>query len=183
MATVSDTCLDGYVVAYDREEIQFPVCVLAVVSAVLLVGAYTNENVILLVLSVIIGCIAYYNFPLLETGRPRLAANRYGLFIEGLGLLKWRAVERIDIISVVVRANSYQELEIALNQPVNNALAADGRVRPAHLRLMRLPWAWCSEKTIRIPLEVFDRPALEIYRTFLRLWLYYGSVDRELSAA
>jgi len=182
MATVGGTRLDGYAVAYDREEIQFPVYVLAVGGSALLVGAFIKENVILLVFAVVIGCVAYHNYPLVETGRPRLAAGPYGLFIEGLGLLKWRAVKRIDLVPVIVRAITYHELEIALNQPLSSALAADGRCRPVYRALMRLPSSLTSKNTIRIPLDVFDRPSYEIHRTFLRIWRYNRGLEPAIPA-
>ena len=87
-----------------------------------------------------------FNYPLLETGRTRLAASRYGLFVEGLGVLNWQAVERLDLIPVVVRAISYRELE-----------------------LMRQPASVTSRNTIRIPLEIFDCPARDIYESFVRV--------------
>jgi hypothetical protein len=179
MATVSDKTFDGYAVAYDREEIQFPVYVLAVGSVALLIAAFIRENVFLFAFAVVVGCIAYHNYPLLETGRPRLAASRHGLFIEGLGLLQWRAVEHIDIIPVVVRAIIYHELEILLNQPLASALAVDWRSRPLHRTLMRLPSSLSSKNTIRIPLDVLDRPAHEIHRTFLRMWRHYRGLSRQ----
>ena len=39
----------------------------------------------------------YYNMPLLETGRPTIGANQYGIFIQAFGLIRWRAIERIDL--------------------------------------------------------------------------------------
>ncbi len=182
MATMGDNKFDGYAVAYDREEIQFPVYVLAVGSAALLVGAFIKENVILLVFAVVVGCIAYHSYPLVETGRPRLAASHHGLFIEGLGLLKWRAVKRIDLVAVVVRAITYHELLVILNQPLSSALAADGRRQPAYRALMRLPSSITSVDTIRVPLDVFDRPAREIYRTFLRIWQYNRGLEPAVPA-
>ena len=182
MATVGDNRFDGYAVAYDREEIQFPVYVLAAGGAALLVGALIIENVILLVFAVVVGCIAYHNYPLVETGRTRLAASRHGLFIEGLGLLKWRTVKRIDLVPVVVRAITYHELEITLNQPLQSALAADGHGGAAHRRLMRLPSSLTPKNTIRIPLDVFDRPAREIHRTFLRIWRYNRGLEPAVPA-
>jgi hypothetical protein len=172
MAARSDKSFDGYAVAYDREEIQFPVYVLAVGSVALLVGAFLKTNVVLLLLGFVLGCMAYHNYPLLETGRPRLAANRDGLSIEGLGVLRWRAIERIDLIPVVIRAMTYQELEVSLRQTLDSALAADWRRRPAHRVLMRLPWSMRSKNAIRIPLDIFDEPPDKIHRMFLSIWQY-----------
>ena len=129
MATVSDKSFDGYVVAYDREEIQFPVYVLAIGGAALIIAAFIKENVILLIIGFVIGCIAYYNYPLVETGRPRLAATRDGLFIEGLGLLLWRAIKRIDLVPVVVRASlimSSRSVSISLSEPRSQLTGARG---------------------------------------------------------
>jgi hypothetical protein len=126
MATLGDNRFEGYVVAHDREEIQFPVYVLAAGSVALLAGALIKEDVTLLVFAFVLGGIAYHNYPLVETGRPRLAASHHGLYIEGLGLLEWRAVKRVDLVPVVVRATTYHELEITRTGPLP-LIAVSGR--------------------------------------------------------
>lgn len=179
MASFSDKYFHGFVVAYDREEIQFPVYVIAIGGALLLAAAVMKENIIFLIFAVTLACAAYYNFPLLETGRTRLAASRYGLFVEGVGVLSWQAVERLDLIPVVVRAISYLELEVVLNRPLIRSLIFDGRSMPLHRLMMRHP-AWITPRnTIRIPLEIFDRPARDIYESFVRVWRYNcGRIDQ-----
>ena len=117
----------------------------------------------------------YYNIPLLETGRPTIGANQYGIFIQAFGLLRWRAIERIDLVEIAERAMTVHELQIALNTALTSALVADWRKQPIHRLLMRLPWRMDHKGVLRVSLEPFDRPPDEIHRTFLRMWRFYRS--------
>ncbi|MFA5901248.1 MAG: hypothetical protein WC829_19270, partial [Hyphomicrobium sp.] len=91
----------GYSVTYGREEIQAPVYVVAVLSAVLLAAALTTGSTVALVLGVAAAGVAYYNVPVLER-RPIVGANQYGIFIQGLGLIRWSAIDNIELIELAV---------------------------------------------------------------------------------
>jgi hypothetical protein len=172
---VDERDVGGYSVTYNRDEIQFPVYVIALMGAVLLASAYVTGQTILLVLGVIATAIAYYNFPLLESGRPTLGANQYGIFIQGFGLIRWRAIDRIGIVEIAERANTIHELQIGLNMLLSNALVADWRKQPFWRSLMRLPWSMNQSNVVRLNLEPFNQPPEEIERTLVRLWRYYRS--------
>jgi hypothetical protein len=116
---------------------------------------------------------AYYNYPLLETGRPRLGAGQYGIFAEGLGIIAWRAIKELDMVAVDMRGSTSNELRITLLEPLERALLADWRKRPIHRFLMRLPWSMAAKDVIRIPLDVLDHPADEIHANFSRTMLFY----------
>lgn len=163
----------SYTVAYDQDEIQFPVYVLGAIAVGLLVAAALYVNPALLALGFLAACAALYNFPLIETGRPRLGAGQHGLFIEGLGLIAWRSIDRIEILPDVVRGVTFDLLEIELKTPIDRALIIDWRKRPWWRWAMRLP-AWVSGgRSIKVTLGVLDRPPLEIRDTFLRMWRYH----------
>ena len=130
---------------------------------------------ILLPLGVAAAAATYFNIPLLETGRPTIGANQYGVFVQGLGLIKWRAIKEINVIPIAERAGTVHELQIALMTPIGSALVADWRKRPLYRSLMRLPWSMTHENIIRLSLEPFDQPPDEIHRTLLRMWRYYRS--------
>jgi hypothetical protein len=172
---VDERNVGGYAVTYNRDEIQFPVYVVAILAAVLLAAAWVTGQTLWLVLGVIGTAIAYYNFPLLETGRPTLGANQYGIFIQGFGLIRWRAIDRIDVVEIAQRANTIHELQIGLNMLLSNALVADWRKLPFYRSLMRLPWSMGASNVVRINLEPFSEPPDEIARTLTRLWRYYRS--------
>jgi hypothetical protein len=165
----------GYSVSYNRDEAQFPVYLLAILSAVLLAAAWTTGQTLWLVLGVAAAGAAYYNFPLLETGRPTLGANEYGIFIQGFGLIRWRAIDRIDIVAIAERANTLHELQIQLNMRLSNALVADWRKLPFWRSLMRLPWSMTYSNAVRVNLEPFDQAPDEIHRTLNRMWRHYRS--------
>jgi hypothetical protein len=169
----SDNRFNGYTVAYDRDEIQFPVWILMILGAALLYAALANGSVLLLLASGLVGCFVFYSFPLLETGKTRLAANPDGLFIEGLGRLTWRDVAAIDVVEVSVRGSIYSEAEISLSEPLAVSLLEDDREIPLHRRLMRKPFYLRSGPKIRVPLDVFDHEPDDIINSLTRIWFHY----------
>ena len=170
---VSQDHLHGYTLAYEREEIQFPVYVVAFIGACFATAGAALDNIVLIALAIGAFGFAYYNYPLLETGRPRLGAGQYGIFAEGLGIVAWRAIKSIDMLPVDMRGATSNELRITMDEPLDRALLADWRKRPVYRVLMRLPWSMAGKDTIRVPLDVFDKPAEEIYQNFTRMMKFY----------
>jgi hypothetical protein len=164
----------GYSVTYGREEIQFPVYVVAGLAAVLLAAALVTGSSVWLVLGVAAAAVAYYNVPLLER-RPAIGANQYGIFIQGLGLIRWRAIDRIDLVEIAVRASTIHEVQISLNMRLSNALVTDWRRQPFYRSLMRLPWTMARTGVVAVNVEPFNQEPDEIHRTLLRLWRHYRS--------
>ncbi len=170
---VSQDDMHGYTVAYEREEIQFPVYVVGFIGAVLATTGVATDNIVLIALSLLAFGFAYYNYPLLETGTPRIGAGQYGIFAEGLGILAWGSIKQLELIPIDIRGATSNELRITLEDPLDEALLADWRPRPLYRQLMRLPWATGRGGIIRIPLDVFDRPADEIMNSFERMMGFY----------
>jgi hypothetical protein len=165
----------GYSVSYGREDIAFPVYVISVLAAAFLAAAYFTGLTIWLALGVAAAGFAYYNIPLLETGRPTMGANQYGIFIQAFGLIRWRAIDKIDLISIAERDTTINEIQIGLKVTLSSALVADWRKQPVYRSLMRLPWSMTPANVIRVRLDTFSQPADEIHRTLLRMWRYYRS--------
>ena len=163
----------GYTLAYERDELQFPVYVVALIGAGFTAAAIAFDNIFLFGVALCAFGFAYYNYPLLETGRPRLGAGQYGIFAEGLGIIAWRAIKDLDMVAVDMRGSTSNELRITLLEPLERALLADWRKRPIHRFLMRLPWSMAAKDVIRIPLDVLDHPADEIHANFSRTMLFY----------
>lgn len=165
----------GYTVAYDREEAPFPVYVSAFFAVVFLLGGLYRGNGVLFGLGMVAAGITYYQFPLLETGRPRLGANQYGIFIEGFGIIQWRAIDRIELAEFAVRVITLHELQITLRQPLSTALVADWRKIPWYRLPMRLPWKMTHQNVIRVPLDPLEKEPEEIHRNLQRMWRHYRS--------
>jgi hypothetical protein len=161
--------MHGYTVAYEREELPFPVYVVSFVGAVLAVAGAAIDNIFLIAIALFAFGFAYYNFPLLERGKPRIGAGQYGVFAEGLGIIAWRAIKDIAMVPVEVHGSTSRELRITLAVPLEKALIADWRKRPFWRFIMRLPWFVASDGVIAIPLDVFDRPAEDIAQTLTRM--------------
>jgi hypothetical protein len=174
-ASADERSAGGFSVAYKRDDIHFPVYVSAVTAAVFFAAAWMTGTVIWLAFAVAAAGFTYYNLPLLETGRPTIGANQYGIFIQSFGLIRWRAIERINLVPIAERAMTAYELQIVLNAPLGSALVVDWRKQPVYRSLMRLPWRMDHNGVVRVNVEPFDQPADEIHRTFLRMWRYYRS--------
>ena len=172
---MNDGEMTGYTVAYGRDEAPFPVYAAATIGTILSAGGLYRGNPVLFGLGCIAAGFAYYNWPLAEIGRPRIGANQYGVFIEGFGIVAWRAIDTINLAQIAVRAQTLNELQITLKQPLATALIADWRRVPVYRQLMRLPWTMTYNNMIRITLDPFDKEPGEIHRTFLRMWRHYRS--------
>jgi hypothetical protein len=165
----------GYSVAYGRDDTYFPVYFTAALALVFGTAMLLTGQFYWLALALLSAAFTYYNIPLLETGRPTIGANQYGIFIQAFGLIRWRAIERIDLAEIAERAMTVHELQIVLNVPLTSALVVDWRRQPAYRWLMRLPWRMSHDNMVRINVEPFDQPPDAIHRTFLRMWRYYRS--------
>lgn len=174
-AKLDESNVGGYAVAYRRDDTNFPVYATAALAAIFLAAAWSTGALYWFALAVAAAGFTYYNIPLLERGRPTIGANQYGIFIQAFGLIRWRAIDRIDIVQRAERAMTVHELQIVLNAPLTSALVADWRRQPAYRLLMRLPWWMDDSGAVRVNLEPFDQPADHIHRTFLRMWRYYRS--------
>ena len=165
----------GYSVAYSRDDIEFPVYVAAAIAAILLPTAFFTGRLTWLVLGIAAAGFTYYNLPLLERGRPTIGANQYGIFIQGFGLIRWRAIDRIDLVAIADRFDINYELQIALNMTVTSALVVDWRKQPFYRSLMRIPWSMTPSNVVRINIDPFNHPPDEIHRTLMRMWRHYRS--------
>lgn len=164
----------GFAVGYAKGKGTFRVIITAAL-AILLTGAtiQTGSNVAL-ALAAFFAVAAFYFFPLIETGRPRLGAGEHGIFVEGFGVLAWRSVSDIRLASRAVRSILVQELQITLSRPLSQAVIADWRDLPYHRLLMRLPWRMPNENTIYVNLEPFGGDPEQIVAEIKRRWRYYG---------
>jgi hypothetical protein len=165
----------GYSVAYCRDNVEFPVYALAAVAAVLIAIAFITGEALWLVPGIAAAGCTYYNLPLIDTERPALGANQYGVFIQALGLIHWRAIERIELVPIQERATTFHELQIVLGDPLDNALVADWRRQPFHRSLMRPPWRMRGNDVVRINVDPFDQPPHAIHETLVRMSRYYRS--------
>jgi hypothetical protein len=175
IASLDEGNVGGYSVAYSRDDTTFPVYITAALATIFLTASWITGALYWLVPAAAAAAFTYYNIPLLETGRPTIGANQYGIFIQAFGLIRWRAIERIDLAEIAERAMTVHELQIALNGTLAAALVADWRKQPAYRLLMRQPWRMDHKGVVRVSLEPFDRQPDEIHRTFLRMWRYYRS--------
>jgi hypothetical protein len=174
-AVVDEKDAGGFSVSYGQEDSEFPVYAMAALAAACLAAGWFTSLTIWFALGIVATGFAYYNLPLLETKRPVIGANQYGVFVQSFGLIRWRAVDRIDLVAIAERMSTVHELQIGLNAPVTSALVADWRKQPFYRSLMRLPWSMTYDNKVRVRLDQFGAPPEEIHRTLLRMWRYFRS--------
>lgn len=162
----------GYHLAYGKDSGDFRFNVMAILTVLAAVLFFFTGYDALLVVGAITGCTAYYFYPLLER-KPRIGAGQYGVFIDGFGLISWRAISDIALITYASRFNEEDELLFRLKVPLDQALLTDWRRLPIWRLLMKLPWSMTHDNAVRIPMAPFAPPPEEIHRQFVRLWKYY----------
>ncbi len=73
-------------------------------------------------LSIIPLLVAFWHYPLIDTGQPQLGANDDGLFVERIGFIDWAAVRNMQIARTSVRSIELITLEIDLTRPLSEAV-------------------------------------------------------------
>lgn len=163
----------GYILPYGERSADFNFNAMALLAVFFFVLTFILAYPPVLLPAAGAAGVAYYYYPLTERRKPRLGAGQYGVFVDGLGLISWRAIADIDTISFTSRLAQTHELRITLNRPLDDALLADWRKLPLWRMLMKLPWHMPSDEVVCIPLEPFDPPAREIRSQFVQLRDHY----------
>jgi hypothetical protein len=172
-AKVPDFVERNYNLAYgpDAGDFRFNVmAILTVIAGILFVATGYDA---LVVFGAATGCTAYYFYPLIDRKKPRIGGGQYGVFIDGFGLISWRAISDVQLITYATRFNEEHELQFRLRTSLDRALLADWRDMPIWRLLMKLPWTMSHENVVRIPLAPFAPPPEDIHRQFERLWRHY----------
>ena len=165
---------EGFAVGYAKGKGSFRVYMCLTIALGLFAVWFFRQSEIALVLAILFGLTAYYFYPLIETGKVRLGAGEHGIFIEGFGVIPWRAVDEINLSTYAVRSIEINELNIALSKALPNALIADWRSLPYHRLLMKLPWSMTRDNVVRINLEPFAGRPDEIVGALLRNRKFFG---------
>jgi len=173
MPTQLPGAASSFAVGYAPEKGQFRVYVMALAALAALAGFIWWGNPIALVLAVFFGCASFYFFPLIETERARIGAGELGIFIEGFGVIPWRAVGDIALRSYAVRTIINEEIQITLSRPLAQSLVSDWRSLPYHRLLMRLPWSMTPDNVVHIRTEPFAGTAEGIHAHLQALWRRY----------
>ncbi|MEL6872660.1 MAG: hypothetical protein AAFO62_07680 [Pseudomonadota bacterium] len=164
----------GYAIGYARGKGTFRVYILGVGALIFLTVAVSSGSQLALILGSAGLVAAFFFYPLIETGKARIGANQYGVFIEGFGLIAWRGIAGLRIAKRAIRNITVHELEITLSRTMDGAVMADWRNLPYHRLLMRLPWRMPSDDKLLIDLEPFGLEPKTILNEIQRRWSYFG---------
>ncbi len=167
--------VEGFYFAYGRDAGEFRFYVCAFVALAALAALFMGGGPIAAVLAVFFGGVAYHFFPLIEKSKARIGAGQYGIFIDGFGIIDWRAVKAIKLRRFAVRSIDNIELHIELSKPLDQALLQDWhKSLPLFRALMMLPWKMTPDGVVRIPLEPFGRDPNHIHARFMQTWRLFG---------
>jgi len=162
----------GFALPYGPERGSFRFYFMAFVALMCFGLYFTAGGQLLLPAGLASASVAYYFYPLIE-GRPRIGANQYGIFCDGLGLIPWREVNDILLRVFAVRTMVNKELHIQLKRDLDHALIADWRRQPLYRILMKLPWQLGPDNVIRIKLEPFAPEPEQIHAKLTSLREFY----------
>lgn len=164
----------GFAIGYARDKGTFRVFVSFALFVVFACVWYFYSSELALGVAVFFVLTAYYFFPLVETDKVRLGAGEYGLFIEGFGVVPWRAIGEVRLSTYAVRTIQVNELLIQLSKPLPKALMADWRSLPFYRLLMKLPWSMGRDNVVRVNLEPFAGSPDKIVAALKRARRFYS---------
>ena len=164
---------DGFTVCYGSDRGDFRFFVSALIGSVSVIVLVVAGQPLALAVALLFLGSAYYHFPLVEKKVPRLGASQYGIFVDGFGIIDWRAVADIEIRTYAVRSIENKELVIELNRDVDAALISDWRKLPIYRLLMKLPWRLRDERVLSVQLEPFSINKDKLLETLQRMRSFY----------
>lgn len=164
---------DGFALPYSKKVGDFRFYFMSFSALMLFAGFFWIGHPVFLGIALAAATVAYYFYPLVEK-KPRIGANQYGIFIDGFGVIAWRAISDISLRTYAVRSIENTELHIKLAQPLAKALIADWRRLPLWRLLMKLPWTMTHENVVRIKLEPFAPDGEQILTRLERMRRFFG---------
>ena len=165
----------GFAICYARDKGEFRVYACALFGIGLVGGGLFRGSEIAVFIGLLFLMTAYYFYPLTEAQKVRLGAGEHGVFIEGLGIIPWYAIQSIEVSTSFVRTMEVSELKIKLSYSLPNALIADWRSLPWHRLLMKLPWTMGRHNVVRINLEPFPAEPAAILAALHRTQRYFST--------
>ncbi len=166
---------DGFTVCYGSDRGDFRFFVSALIGCVSVLVFLVVGQPLALATALLFLCSAYYHFPLVEKKVPRIGASQYGIFVDGFGIIDWRAVKDIEIRTYAVRSIENKELIIELNRDVDAALISDWRKLPVHRLLMKLPWRLRDDRVLSVLLEPFAVDKDKLLETLQQMRTFYDN--------
>lgn len=141
------------VAPYDQRSGDMMVYGGAMVAAMMAFAAVGRGEAYLFAGALVAGAVAFYHWPLAQKGRTRLIVSRQGLTIDGLGTLKWEAIEDARLFERAVRTIRNAELQVRLNRPIQEALVDGGTPAPFPENWMYRAWRFEMPDVVAVRLE------------------------------
>ncbi|GHB21351.1 hypothetical protein GCM10007094_06780 [Pseudovibrio japonicus] len=137
-------------------------------GAALVAAGIVSGSAIPILASLPVFLSVYWHYPLIDK-RAQLAANKNGLYLERLGVLRWSAMKDLSIYSTAVRTMEFSQLHIQLNGPLEDCLVEKepkSLLRMAMRKNWRLKQAKSKAPVIEVDLNLLAcKPELLLERT------------------
>lgn len=112
---------------------------------------------------------AWYYSPYLDTKNAQLGADSRGIYVGGLGLIDWAAIENVSLIRQAVRRVERAAVHITLNRPLDQSLlVADKAPWWANLKVRN--WSFSRDGVVKVRLEQFKATSNEIEADLMPFW-------------
>lgn len=112
---------------------------------------------------------AFYFYPYADVKHVQLGADARGLYVGGLGLIDWKAVENVELIRVAVRRVERAELSVVLNKPLEQALLVADET-PWWRALMVHNWSDRGDGRVVVRLEQLKASPDQIESDLMPFW-------------
>lgn len=125
---------------YDKTDVASRVWLPLGVAAILGMSGLLMGLPVLSLLAAGLTFIALRSWPLTRHNRPALVLSAQGVEIDGLGLVKWKDVARVDSGVVQVKAMKRPAIDLTFTKPLQDVFNATDatRLRPWEIRIFNL---------------------------------------------
>lgn len=131
-------------------------------------ATFVNGEPAFLILSLAGSFASFFYWPTIDTKRPQLGASEEGIYVAGIGIIGWGAVENWQVERHALRTMRLARLVITLDRPVSEAL-----VRKEPFSLLRALSTKNAKvrggQTIRVDLHTLGMAADDIERRLASL--------------
>lgn len=161
MADVSKVIRGGdrppLIVTYAKKTAETMVYGGSSIAALTFFIAFLTGTPFLVILGIAAACIAYFYSPYLRKDDPPMVIENRGIYVSGIGLIGWDAIEEVAYKTFAVRTLLNPTLIITLRRPLPTGLVEQDEPSFPN-RFLAKCWRMEKEKTIKVPLQPFEQP-------------------------
>lgn len=145
------------VVSYGKKTAETMVYGASAIAALTFFIAFLTGTPFLVILGVVAACVAFFYSPYMRKDDPPLVIENRGIYLSGIGVIGWDAMEQVAYKTFAVRTLLNPTLLIKLKKPLPSGLVEKDKPSfPA--RYLAKCWRIEKETTIKVPMQPFEQP-------------------------